>query len=171
MCENTSAAVQIISSTSWNCPGGPEKSSSSWCKMFSASNVLSDAVEKKNDGQKWANFWLAEQRKAGEEQGFIMSLGCNKRVAGVNLRNTHNAHHHDRSTKKFRVLGSADKNGPWQELLLANLEDSRRQDPPPFQQLMFPNSAAVSFLKFELLEYYGRGGGLQFFEVILPGKF
>ena len=97
-----------------------------------------------------------------------MSLECQKTVVGVNLRNTQNAEHRDRSTKKFRILGSADKNGPWQELLLANLEDSRRQDPPPFQQLMFPNSAAVSFLKFELLEYYGRGGGLQFFEVIVP---
>ena len=99
-----------------------------------------------------------------------MSLECQKTVVGVNLRNTQNAEHRDRSTKKFRILGSADKNGPWQELLLANLEDSRLQDPPPFQQLMFPNSAVVSFVKFELLEYYGNGGGLQFFEVTAPGK-
>ena len=99
-----------------------------------------------------------------------MSLECQKTVVGVNLRNTHNAAHRDRSTKKFRILGSANKNGPWQELLLANLEDSRLQDPPPFQQLMLTYSAVVSFVKFELLEYYGNGGGLQFFEVTVPGK-
>ena len=95
-----------------------------------------------------------------------MYLGCNKKVAGVSLRNTHNAGHHDRSTKKFRILGSVTKNGPWQEFLVANLEDSRRQNPPPLQQLIFANSAVVSFIKFELLEFYGSGGGLQYFAVI-----
>ena len=163
---------QIISYTSYGCPGGPEKSDSIWCNAFPASNIFSKESDYSwtQDPKDPTNFWLAEGGKVGEEQGFIMSLGCQKTVVGVNLRNTHNAGFRDRSTKKFRILGSADKNGPWQELLLANLEDSRRQDPPPLQQLMFPNSAAVSFLKFELLEYYGRGGGLQFFEVILPGK-
>ena len=170
MCENTSAAVQIISSTSYRCPGGPEKSSSSWCKMFAASNVLYDAnLENKNGAKKWANFWLAEQKKAGEEQGFIMSLGCNKRVRGVELRNTHAATPRDRSTKKFRILGSVARDGPWQELLVAKLEDARHQHPPPLQQLMFSNSAVVSFVKFELFEFYGLGGGLQYFALVEGG--
>ena len=148
-------------SSSYECPGGPENSDSTWCSVFPANNIFSKDP---------ANYWLTENGKVGEEQGFIMSLECQKTVVGVNLRNTQNAEHRDRSTKKFRILGSADKNGPWQELLLANLEDSRLQDPPPFQQLMFPNSAVVSFVKFELLEYYGNGGGLQFFEVTVTGK-
>ena len=134
--------------------------------MFAASNILYDAnLENLNGGKKWANFWLAEHKKAGEEQGFIMSLGCNKRVRGVELRNTHAATPRDRSTKKFRILGSVARDGPWQELLVANLEDSRRQNPPPLQQIMFPNFAVVRFVKFELLEYYGLGGGLQYFAV------
>ena len=159
-------------SSSYECPGGPENSDSKMCSVFPANNIFSKEIDR------WsalsfllkdpANYWLTGDGKAGE--GFIMSLGCQKTVVGVNLRNTHNAGFRDRSTKKFRILGSADKNGPWQELLLANLEDSRLQDPPPFQQLMFPNSAVVSFVKFELLEYYGNGGGLQFFEVTVSGK-
>ena len=94
-----------------------------------------------------------------------MYLGCRKTVRGVFLKNTHNAGFRDRSTKKFRILGSTTKNGPWQELLVANLEDSRQQDPPPVQQLTFANSAVVSFVKFELLEYHGSGGGLQYFAI------
>ena len=168
MCQNTSADEQIISSTSYRCPGGPEKSDSSFCSVYPASNILALDVDihgPKRKPHKFANYWLAESKKTGEEQGFIMSLGCNKRVGGVTLRNTHNALYRDRSTKMFRILGSVAYDGPWQELLVANLEDSRRQNPPPLQQIMFPNFAVVSFVKFELLEYYGLGGGLQYFAV------
>jgi len=127
-----------------------------------------DDDDKKSDVHT-ANFWLAEERKVGEEQGFIMNLGCSKTVSSVSLKNTHNGRHRDRSTKKFRILGSTTNNGPWQELLVANLEDSRKQKPPPLQQLMFANSAVVSFIKFELLEFYGNGGGLQYFAVAATG--
>ena len=166
--DGTCESEQIVSYTSYGCPGGPEQSDSSWCDVFPASNILS-----LDDDDEWngtpANYWLAENGKAGEEQGFIMYLGCRKTVAGVSLKNTHNARHHthanDRSTKKFQILGSATDNGPWQELLVADLEDTRHQDPEPLQQLMFDNSAVVSFIKFELLEYYGVGGGLQYFAI------
>ena len=160
MCE-----PEIISSYSYHCPGGPENSKGKFCKLFLASNVLTN-----DDDDSWtklhtdpSNYWLAENKKTGKNQGFVMSLGCKKTVVGVNLVNTHNAGHHDRSTKKFRVLGSDAKDGPWEELLVANLEDSRRQSPPPLQQLKLSKPADVSFIKFELLKYYGHGGGLQYF--------
>ena len=171
--DDTCDSEQIVSYTSFNCPGGPEQSDSDWCDVFPASNILT-----LDDDDEWgsaevpieqrgpANYWLTENRKTGGEQGFVMYLGCRKTVTGVSLRNTHNAWHHDRSTKKFRILGSATNDGPWQELLVADLEDSRHQNPPPLQQLMFANSAVVSFVKFELLEYYGTGGGLQYLAVI-----
>ena len=92
-----------------------------------------------------------------------MSLGRSTSVWGVSLRNTHNTYGRDRSTKRFRILGSANATGPWEELLVANLEDSRRQNPPPVQQLIFANPAVISFIKFELLEYWGLSGGLQYF--------
>ena len=160
---------QIVSSTSYKCPGGPEKSDKKdWCSTFAAKHLQSDEEEKR-DGKKFANYWLSEDKKKGEGQGFVMNLGRSKTVRGVYLKNTHNAKYRDRSTKKFRILGSDTEDGPWQELLVADLEDSRQQKPPPLQHLMFENSAAVSFIKFELLEYYGIGGGLQYFAV--PGGF
>jgi len=167
----TCDSEQIVSSTSWGCPGGPEQSNSSRCGIFPASNILSldDDEWDGNDGS-LANYWLAEHGQTGEEQGFIMYLGCRKTVTGVSLKNTHNgrdhAYEYKFSTKKFRILGSANNSGPWQELLVANLEDTRRQDPEPLQQLMFDNSAVVSFVKFELLEFYGLGGGLQYFALV-----
>ena len=136
--------------------------------MFPASNILTLDDDDERDVNPWpgqSNYWKAEDGKVGEEQGFIMYLGCIKTVTGVSLKNTHNAGTRDFSTKKFRILGSATNSGPWQELLVADLEDSRRQDPPPLQQLIFDNSAVVSFVKFELLEYHGSGGGLQYFAI------
>ena len=163
------ASAEIVSSTSYKCPGGPEKSDKKdWCSTFAAKHLQSDEEEKR-DGKKFANYWLSEDKKKGEGQGFVMNLGRSKTVRGVYLKNTHNAKYRDRSTKKFRILGSDTEDGPWQELLVAELEDSREQKPPPLQHLMFENSAAVSFIKFELLEYYGTGGGLQYFAV--PGGF
>ena len=154
---------RIVRSTSYGCPGGPGQSDSSWCDVFPASNIRSLKVDRWEQNR-IANYWLAEDGKAGEEQGFIMYLGCMKAVRGVSLRNTKNAEHQDRATRKFRILGSTTKNGPWQELLVAYLEDSRLQKPPPLQRL-FTKSALVSFIKFELLEFYGNGGGLQYFAV------
>jgi len=99
-----------------------------------------------------------------------MSLGRSTAVWGVSLRNTQNTYGRDYSTKRFRILGSATDTGPWEELLVADLEDSRRQNPPPVQQLIFANPAVVSFIKFELLEYWGSGGGLQYFVPIYRKK-
>ena len=163
---------QIVSSTSYECPRGPEKSESLWCGTFLATNILSEDLDRwSGKPGEPANYWLTEQGKTGREQGFIMYLGCSKTVRGVSLRNTQNADFNDRSTRTFRILGSDTISGPWQELLVASVEDSRRQKPPPVQQLMFVNSAVVSFVKFELLDYWGcgpgcGGGGLQYFGVI-----
>ena len=113
-----------------------------------------------------SNFWLAEGGKIGKDQGFVMDLGCSMTAFGVRLRNTRNAFIGDRGTKKFRVLGSIKENGPWEELLVATIEDSRSQDPPPLQHLLFDNTVVISFVKFELLEYWGSGGGLQYFAIM-----
>ena len=164
---------QILRSTSWTCPGGPETSTSSWCQVFLASNILTlgtdhwSGYEAKDPSTVYdANYWITEQLKKGEEQGFILDLGCEKTVKGLSLRNTHNGGHRDRATKKFRLLGSLNNNGPWNELLVADLEDSRNQNPPPLQNLTLDNSAFVRFVKFELLDYWGNGGGLQYFTVL-----
>ena len=51
-------------------------------------------------------------------------------------------------------------------MLETSLEDSRQQsDPLPVQQIDLQSEADGQFLKFELLEWYGTGGGLQFFDI------
>ena len=83
------------------------------------------------------------------------------------MKNTHNRQYGDRSTKKFRLLGSATSaDGPWQTLLEANLEDSRKKRPTQIKQLMFKNPQNVRFIKFELIQFWGNGGGLQYFNIL-----
>ena len=55
--------------------------------------------------------------------------------------------------------------GPWKKVLQETLEDSRQQkDPLPLQEFTFPKHAG-RYVKFEEVSYYGRGGGLQFFDI------
>ena len=163
--DETCNSEHIVKSTSYNCPMGLQQNpTSSWCRLHPAKHILSLDVDKRHgSNSKASNYWLAETGKTGKEQGFTMNLGCSKTVSGVSLRNTHNGPYRDYSTKKLRILGSATDKGPWKELLVANLEDSRQQKPPPVENLMFAKSSVVSFIKVELLEYYGKGGGLQYF--------
>ena len=116
------------------------------------------------------NFWLAPQEKAGAEQGFTLDLGSAQNAVGVRLKNTHNRQWRDRGTKRFRLLGSSrSSSGPWQTILEAKLKDSRQQKSPPVQKLLFENPLLVRFVKFELLEFWGDGGGLQHFSVLTEG--
>jgi hypothetical protein len=51
-------------------------------------------------------------------------------------------------------------------VLEATLEDSRQQiDPLPLQLIDLPAQATGQFLKFELMKWYGSGGGLQYFDI------
>ena len=77
--------------------------------------------------------------------------------------NTHNAYHKDRSTKTFKVSLSHHSNGPWTRVLQETLSDSRRaSDPLPLLEFSITPKEA-RFVKFEMLSYYGHGGGLQYF--------
>ena len=143
------------------------------CGMVPASSIFELGIEQAigkvaKTGRLMFNIWLAPNKRAGPETGFTLDLGCVKKAEGVRLKNTHNRGFRDRSTKKFRLLGSpTSAEGPWQTLLEANLEDSRQQRrPPPIKQLMFENPQNVRFIKFELLEFLQWGGGLQYFEVL-----
>ena len=68
-------------------------------------------------------------------------------------------------TLTVNVFSEGGENGPWTKVLQKTLEDSRRQsDPLPLQE--FPISPVEArFVKFELVSYYGHGGGLQYFDM------
>ena len=173
-----SQKLEVLSSMSYGCgtvehwiagrltpgPVGPD------CGRFPASSLFlleDDRVVGKNKlGLDKMNYWLAEDQKVGPEQGFTLDLGCSKKAVGVRLKNTHNYKWADRSTKKFRLLGSNSvADGPWKTILEANLEVSMYQKNPPVQQLPLDFPMVLRFVKFELLEFWGKGGGLQYFVV------
>ena len=66
-------------------------------QRFKVENVLYHA-EKEEWGK---NYWLSPEQAVGE---FILDLGCEDSFNTVELVNTHNAYHKDRSTKRFQVF-------------------------------------------------------------------
>ena len=53
--------------------------------------------------------------------------------------------------------------GPWTKLMEQGLEDARQQASPPVQRFELRKGAEVRFIKFEMLDYWGRAGGMQYF--------
>ena len=159
VCDGSEEA-KVTWSTSYDCPGGVH------CGKFPASGIFSLADDGTAGHNKF-NFWLAPQKKAGPEQGFTLDLGSAQKAVGVQLKNTHNRRFRDRGTKKFRLLGSSrSSEGPWQKILEANLQDSRQQKAPPVIKKFFEKPLIVRFVKFQLIEFWGEGGGLQYFSVL-----
>ena len=57
------------------------------------------------------------------------------------------------------------EDGPWKMVLQKTLDDSRQHmDPLPLQEFSIPSTKA-KFVKFELLSFYGNGGGLEYFNI------
>jgi len=113
--------------------------------------------------ERTGTYWLGGDSQAAT---FIINLGCQLRFKGIQLVNTHNESARDRSTKKFRLSVSQSQAGPWQFASVINLEDSRQQnDPLPLQLIDLQAEVTGQFLKFELLGWYGHGGGLQYFDI------
>ena len=76
------------------------------------------------------------------------------------------------ATRKFKILVSRAQSGPWTEALGdTDLEDARQQqDPLPIQQFSFSTSHEIRFIRFQILSFWGTGGGLQYFELQYFGK-
>ena len=57
--------------------------------------------------------------------------------------------------------------GPWTQVLESpELEDPlQQQDPLPLQLFPLDTITAAQFIKFELLDWYGNSGGLQYFDI------
>ena len=69
----------------------------------------------------------------------------------------------------FRLSVANAIEGPWKLSLDQELRDSRQQkdeDPHRLQVLLLDTKVTVQFVKFELISWYGNGGGLQYFTVI-----
>ena len=132
---------------------------------FQAKNVLVDSEEDIMDAQGNYNYWLAESRKK-DGQGFtIKEDNCPRTIAGCYIRNTGRGAP-GTSTKDFTVSGSLNKDGPWVILAEDHLAYAESK-PATLRELKFDEAVEVQFLKFDLVSYWGNGGGLQYFAAIL----
>ena len=70
----------------------------------------------------------------------------------------------DRGTKAFKLYLSLD-NVEWTEVLHETLDDPRQMpDPLPLMRYDIPGLATMArFAKFEIVDVWGHGGGLQYF--------
>ena len=60
--------------------------------------------------------------------------------------------------------------GPWKQVLDQELEDSRQAaDPLPLQTFPLTVATTSQFIKFELVSWYGHGGGLLHFDIEREG--
>ena len=135
--------------------GKPEiLESTSFDHRFPASNILKLEEEARE------NYWLTEQRSVNK-QGFTLDLKCSVKVTGISVKNTHNWKSKDRATKKFHLEGRRSTSDSWEYLLEKELEDSRQQTSPPVQHFQLEEPREVRYLRFQLKEYWGNGGGLN----------
>ena len=131
--------------------------------FVTAGNAMTRSlVEKDANGRN--NYWLTPDGAAGN---LIGDLSCVAAISGVELVNTHEAAKRRYSTKGFTVSFSTSSAGPWNVAASGELEDSRQQeDPLPLQTFTF-NPISARFVKFEITSFYGTGGGLQYFNVVV----
>ena len=59
-----------------------------------------------------------------------------------------------------------DLSDSWDLLLTQELEDSRQQNPVPVQEFTLDREQEIRYLKFEVTDFWGVGGGLQFLDII-----
>ena len=72
------------------------------------------------------------------------------------------------ATRGFKISGSKNEIGPWEILVEDELIDTSGGQPAVLLNFTFQEPVEIQFIKFELVSYWGEGGGgLQFFGAIL----
>merc|ERR1712198_246919 len=108
------------------------------------------------------NYWLAPSGMQGE---FVLRFDQSRTIDTITIVNAHNLN--ERGTNEFKVYLSESENGPWTEVLHDNLTDPRGTNPleasvPP-RIFNLPNPTCGQYVRFQIISWYGLGGGLQYF--------
>ena len=112
------------------------------------------------------NYWLAEQEKT-TGQGFTVKVdSCERTIVGFQIKNKGKGSVKGWATKAFKVSGSKKENGPWQTLVEAELVDTRGGKAASLLNFTFEEPVELQYLRFDLVSYWGNGGGLQYFAPI-----
>merc|ERR1711915_531155 len=113
---------------------------------------------------RFANYWLAPLNSPGQ---FILKFDQPRTVDTITIVNTFNGDvHHNCGTEEFKVYLGETENGPWTEVLHDKLDDARKTNQNLTSvpaQVFSINPTCGKFVKFEIISWYGEGGGLQYF--------
>ena len=140
--------------------------------LYPASSVLWLWEEDEERGDGLYNFWLAEPGET-TGQGFTVKVdSCPRMIVGVQIKNKGkqsnycNNHGHcpdDRATRGFKVSGAKNETGPFELLLEEELVDTTGNKAASLLDFTFDKAVEVQYLRFDLVSYWGAGGGLQYF--------
>ena len=140
--------------------------STAFSSTFPASNILILGEEDDWMANGKTNFWLAEQEETSG-QGFTLRLdACARLIAGCQIKNIGKGDTSGWAIKDFKVSGSMNENGPWETLVEDQLVDTSNGGAASRLNFTFDNPEEIQFIKFELISYWGEGGGLQYFAAI-----
>jgi len=122
-------------------------------QRFGVSNVFEN-----NATQAEGTYWLGPTNSPGS---FIVDFGCEKKRSILEVVNVRDG---GRATKEFRVSSSSSHLGPWTELVEGSLGDTRTEtEAIEIENFSFP-STSDQYYKFDLLGWFGVGGGVQFLD-------
>ena len=130
--------------------------------------ILGETDGYMNDLAKY-NYWIMRSRSTDES--LILKVdSCKRKIKGIKIKNIGKGTNNAYNTKDFRVSGSLKENGPWTNLLEAQLIDTTGGKPASLITFNFAKTVEFQFLRFELISYWGSsGGGLQYFAAITSG--
>ena len=102
---------------------------------------------------------------------FVVDFGCFKRISGIYLQNLISE---DRGTKTFRMY-FYDEEGENMTQIETNIDTLEQYNAENAGQVFaeFNESIETKILVFQIISFYGEGGGLSFFEEyesLNPGK-
>ena len=132
-------------------------------KEFRPENVLNLSYVETTDPE--PNYWRPETEDTAVLQ---FDLGCPMKINILMLVNTNNANKWNRGTRKFRASMKHLDSDDWNEMTDELMDPSRYQPNVYSEYFYFPPSETKQ-LKFEILSYWGDGGGLQYFNVSFTG--
>ena len=139
--------------------------STAYSSGFPASSVLILAEEDGNLDNGNANYWLGKRGRTWG-QGFTLRVDlCARMIAGVQIKNTKYPRTHNKGTKGFRLSASLDEFGRWETLGDYTLPNPGGNT-PTLLNFTFGEPVELQFLKFDLISFWGDGGGLQYFAAI-----
>ena len=140
--------------------------STAYSSNYPASSVLILGEEDALMDNRKRNYWVAEGGKT-TGQGFTLKVdSCPRWIAGVQIKNKGKGGYTTWATREFKISGAKNVNGPWQTLVEDKLSNTTGGNAASLLNFTFEQPVEVQYLRFDLISYWGKGGGLQYFAAI-----